>query len=56
MESIGPGIGIRLALSPGAIAWFRVARFCPAEWALRTFTHLRRPGLRALSPRDRAWP
>lgn len=47
MESIGLGISIWLALSPGAIAWFRATRFGPAEWALRTFPHLRRPPVRA---------
>lgn len=46
LESIPLSLGIWLALSFGAIFWFRFARFGPAEWALRTFTYLRRQPLR----------
>ena len=45
-EGIVLSVAVWLALSLGAIAWFRWARFGPAEWALRTLTYARPQPLR----------
>ncbi len=42
LAGTGLAVAVWAALSAGAVAWMRVARFGPFEWVLRSFTYRRR--------------